>query len=146
MTQNPVVKIPVERLDQLKAIGGALGLSIADTVGHLIRAEIARGTIPDAMPGVIIRRNKTSVRIQLDDQTPHTYGIEQARGLAATIRDVVDGGYATMLNLDVDCLIERGGNGIKLRIPYASDVKIVSRDVARDIARLIDAAVDQKSL
>ncbi len=146
MTQNPVVKIPVERLDQLKAIGGALGLSIADTVGHLIRAEIARGTIPDAMPGVIIRRNKTSVRIQLDDQTPHTYGIEQAKGLAATIRDVVDGGYATMLNLDVDCLIERGGNGIKLRIPYASDVKIVSRDVARDIARLIDAAVDQKSL
>ena len=146
MTQYPVVKIPVERLDQLKAIGGALGLSIADTVGHLIRAEIARGTIPDAMPGVIIRRNKTSVRIQLDDQTPHTYGIEQAKGLAATIRDVVDGGYATMLNLDVDCLIERGGNGIKLRIPYASDVKIVSRDVARDIARLIDAAVDQKSL
>ncbi len=60
-----------ERHEQLKAIAAALGgLSIAETLGHLINAEIARGTIPDTIPGVTIKRVPDGVYIALDPRHP----------------------------------------------------------------------------
>jgi hypothetical protein len=140
LTQNPVVKVPPERLDQLKAIAAALDLSLSDTIGHLIRAEIAKGTIADAIPGAIIKRTKGGVRVQLGDQPVRTYTVANALSIAEMIRDVIEGKMGGWLNVDCDFRVELRGNGVVLYADTRGEPKIVSRDVARDIARLIEAA------
>lgn len=142
--QNPTIQIPSERLDQIKAIGAALGgKSIADTIGHLVRAEVERGTIPDFLPGVTITRQADGVQIALEDDLPVRLSGAGAQSLATTIRNYADGHEttSTLFNVDFGYIIARQGNGIKLTIPFKDGTtKSFSRDVARDFARILDKA------
>jgi len=140
VTQNPTIKLPAERVEQLKAIGDVLGLSIADTVGHLIRAEIARGTISDALPGITIDRDGDRIIMTIDGPRRHFLPLDTAKAIAAQLRKLVapgkDGGT---IDLDANWTAYRVGNGIRVGFSD-SVVKTLSRDVAVDLARLIEAA------
>lgn len=147
--QNPTIQIPSERLDQIKAIGAALGTqSIADTIGHLVRAEIERGTIPDTLPGISISKAGDTVMLALDDDLPVRMTQDRAKELAQIVLDYADGTERVqkLMNMDSAALdstyvIARQGNGIKLTIPLKDGTtKSFSRDVARDFARILDAA------
>ena len=139
MSNTSMIGIPPRRLDQLKAIGTALNLSVADSIGHLIRREIAAGTIPDAIPGIVIRKAKDGVQITIDDGATKTLKRDGARRLAATIRDVLDGQPATE-NLDYGFAVLRRGTGIKIAVPSPGVEHSFSPDLARDLARLVDEA------
>ena len=143
-TQNPTVQLPTERLEQIKAIGSALGLSIADTLGHLIRGEIAKGTITDALPGVSIHRDDASVAIAFDDSAPLKLDLDGAKALAETVKDYTNAGkLQKLLNLDHNFIVERKGNGVKVTIPLTEgSTKNFSVDVARDFARLVNEAAE----
>lgn len=142
--QNPTIQLPTERLEQLKNIGLALGTkSIGETIGRLVRAEIERGTIPDTLPGVSITRQSKGILLALDDDMPVSLTAAGAKSLADTVRDYADGNEASgkLFNVDFGYIIARQGNGIKLTIPFKDGTtKSFSRDVARDFARLLEAA------
>jgi hypothetical protein len=143
--QNPTLQLPTERLQQIKNIGAVLGLSIADTVGHLIRAEVARGTIPDALPGINLARKGNVVVVGLDDETISTFSLSAARSLADTVAEftVAEKAMQKLYNLDHDFMVERKGNGIKVTIPAMNGItKAFSFDVARDFARLVKEAAE----
>ena len=136
---SPMLRLPPRRLDQLKALSAVLNLSLADTVGHLVRKEIAAGTIPDTIPGIVVKRAGDKVVITVDDRATASYGLETARKLAVTIRAVVDvapGEMNVMLNFGV---IRRGG-GMKLFFPLGGPETILSPDLASDLANLIEKA------
>lgn len=144
MSQNPTIKLPAERLNQLKAIGAALDLSLADVIGRMIRAEIERGTISDVIPGIDIQRSALGVAVTFDSGEQHVLPDSAARRfadqitiLASPSRPSVDGG---MTDIDDDWQAVRIGNGIHIGFPSSGERKILSRDVARDVARLIKDA------
>ena len=138
MTQNPTIKVPPERLEQLKAIGAALDLSIADTVGHLIRAEIERGTISDDLPGIQVRPSRGKLSIRFDDHDATLVSTASAKALADTLAEITAGGVGGFVNIDQDYLVMRQGNGIKITLPWPKGpIKVLSNDVARDLSRVI---------
>ncbi len=142
MSQNPTIKLPSERIDQLKAIGAVLDLSIADTVGYLIRREIAAGTIKPGIPGIVIRHTKDGVRIVFDGHAPKTFAEPDAIKLANTILGLTTDEGGGVFSIDSDFTAVRKGNGIEVQLSVkGTPKKMFSRDVARDFADLIRSAV-----
>lgn len=140
LPQLPSIKLPAERITQLKDIAAALGLSSpAEVVGHMVRAEIAKGTIPDTLPGVNITATAEGVAIALDDQPAAHYGKAEALNLATVLDHAANGGRS-LIDLDADFIVARVGNGIKVNVPLAGQDRMLSRDLARDLARLIRSA------
>lgn len=140
MTKTSMIGISPRRLDQLKAIGAALNLSLADSIGHMIRREIEAGTIPDTIPGIVIKSVKDGVRITIDDNAVKTFTSVGARSLVATIRDVIDGDGSSIVNLDYGFSVIRRGNGVKIAVPFPGVENSFSLDLARDFAQLVEDA------
>lgn len=152
MSAQPVnVRLQPRRLEQLKAIAAASGLSIADTVAHMIREKIAAGVIPDDIPGVIVHRVDGGVRIQIDENEPATVTVETARQIVEALRGVVNGGDS-IINLQPFAAsksfsVVRQGTGIKFQVPFHgptakrwNDAPSFSPDLARDLAAVIERA------
>jgi hypothetical protein len=132
-----MLRLPPRRLDQLKALSAALNLSLADTVGHLVRKEIAAGTIPDTIPGIVVKRVGDKVSVAVDDHSAASYSLDTARKLATTIRAVIDGAPGEM-NVMLNFGVIRRGTGMKLFLPLGGPETILSPDLASDLADLID--------
>jgi hypothetical protein len=132
-SQLPSVKVAPERLEQLKALSAKLGLSLSDTIAHLIRGEIARGTIPDVLPGISIKRTAKHVELTVYSQS-FKLPPQAAMNFADNIEKAASGKIGGVLDLDDHWQVVRVGNGIKIgERPF-------SRDVANDIARLLRIA------
>lgn len=134
-----MLRLPPRRLDQLKALSSALNLSLADTIGYMLRKEIAAGTIPDTIPGVVVQRVGDKVSITVDEHPEAVYSLDNARDLAATIKSVLEGAPGIM-NVLRSFGVYRRGNGIKLFLPLGGKEATLSPDLARDLADLIEKA------
>lgn len=140
--QNPTLQLPSERLGQIKRIAEALGgLSISDTVGHLVRQEIERGTIEKTLPGIEIKHSAPAVVIAFDGGAPLRLTPEGAECLAKTIIEFTLGYEAkTTIDMTHKFAVARKGSGIKVTLPaFGGVTKTFSRDVATDLAKLIEA-------
>jgi hypothetical protein len=134
------VKVAPERLAQLKLLGDKLNLSMSDVVALLISQEIQRGTIPDTIPGVTITRTKRrEVAFEFDDGAELLMPNALARSFSDTIERAAVGAIGGVLSIDDDYSVRRVGNGVQIEAPFGS-VRTFTRDVARDIARLIREA------
>lgn len=138
-TDTTSLRLPPRRAEQLKAISVALNLPLSDTIGHLIRREIAAGTIPDHIPGVIVARVDRGISITIDEHPAAIYRVEEARELASTIREVAAGGSG-VINTPGKFGVYRRGNGIKLSLPFPGPETAFPVDIVRDIAALIEKA------
>lgn len=140
MIKSDVVRIPPRRLEQLRAIARVLGLSVADTIAHMIRKEVAAGTIPASIPGVVVKSIDGGMSIQIDDGPVAMLSPAGAHALASTIRSAV-AGKAGVVNLDHHFMFMRRGAGYKLAAPFPGEEHSLSGDLALDIAELVEKAV-----
>lgn len=142
--QSKTIMISTERHRQIKAIADALGLSIADAISHMINSEIARGTIPADVPGFTVEKLKNGVGFTInEDDEPNLMSREAALALAETITDFANGVDVAggVLNVDHQFVVANRGTGIAISVPTSDgSLKVVSRDVARDVARLLEQA------
>lgn len=141
MIKSDVIRIPPRRLEQLRAIGGALNLSVADAVAHLIRKEVAAGTIPAGIPGIAIKKVDDGVSIQIDDGPAKTLSNGAAWDFVAAIRSAVAGKAGTV-NMDEGYMFMARGAGFKLAAPWPGEEHSLSRDLALEIAGLIEQATE----
>lgn len=136
-TQNPTIKLPAERVSQLKAIAAALDLaSVADAVGYLVRKEIERGTIPDTIPGFVIKSYRNKVSIAVDGDAPVLLSKEATSRLAEVLEEVLEG-EPGIANLEHSFVVMRQGIGVRVSFAIDPGGKVLSRDVARDLARIL---------
>lgn len=138
-TDTTSLRLPPRRAAQLKAISTALSLPLSDTIGHLIRREIAAGTISDDIPGIVVERVDLGVSITIDEHPAAIYSVEDARDLANTIRQVAAGGTG-IVNMQRRFAVYRKGSGIKLALPFPGPETAFPADIVRDLATLIDKA------
>lgn len=139
MEGSKMIRVQNRRIDQLKAIAAARNISVADTIGHMIRQEVAAGTIPANIPGIIIKRMDAGVSIQLDDGPVKVMSLKSAANLAEAIRDSVALGRK-IVGTTCGYAIEPRGRGFKLSVPDPGEGISLSGDLALDIADQIEQA------
>ncbi|WP_306225735.1 hypothetical protein [Bosea beijingensis] len=136
-----MLRLPPRRLDQLKALSAVLNLSLADTIGHMLRKEIAAGVIPATIPGIVVQRVGDKVSVTFDDHPALLFSLDIARLFASTIRDVV-GGVSGPHTVQAGAWfsIQRVGNGFKINLRMGGPEVTLSGDLSRDLADLIEKA------
>lgn len=142
MTSPPItIRLDPRRLEQLKAIAVVAGTTTTALIAELVRAKIAAGVIPNAIPGTSVERTNKGVRIQLAENAAHVFPIEQAKALAATIRDVVAGGSG-VVSIGGNFSVLRQGTGYKIAAPIVSEGVSFPGDLAIDLAGIIEATAE----
>ncbi|WKL27186.1 hypothetical protein Q1M63_24520 [Sinorhizobium meliloti] len=127
----------------MKAIGAVMGLSNAAVISAMIREKIAAGVIPNAIPGIVIRKVSAGVGISLNVGREQTFSDDGARALAYAIRGVVAGDTSpTMINMDHNFMVQKQGTGFKIAIPFGSEGIAFPPDLALDLADLIEKAAE----
>lgn len=142
MANSELVRLPRERVDQLRALSKALDIPISDVIGRMIRREIADGTIPSDIPGVQVALVGEMLSVQLEGGMAVSMTTDSAMGLADTLARVAKPGRREIV-LDLDAggvEIEHIGTAVRLKV--GGTQKAFSRDVTRDIADLIADTAD----
>ncbi|MCD1634540.1 hypothetical protein K7H91_12230 [Martelella mediterranea] len=140
MKSTDTIHVSPRRIDQLKAIAAARNTSVSDAIGHMIRKEIAEGTIPANIPGIVIKRTDAGVSVQLDDGPVKVMSVKSAVNLVEAIRDSVALGRK-IVGPTCGYSIEPRGRGFKLFVPDPGEGISLSGDLALDIADQIEQAV-----
>jgi hypothetical protein len=149
--EQPNLKLPVERMEQLRRIGETLNLSLVDVIGHLVRKEIAAGTIKPDLPGITIAGTPSGVTFGFEAART-TLTPSQAVALAEKITSLVNGSslggamrafveaQAPNTGLRKPDPVQVDRRGISLRVTIDGITKPFALDVARDLARLLRTA------
>ena len=143
------LNIPVERIDQLRRIGKSLNLSLVDVIGHLVRKEIAAGTIKADLPGISIAGTVTGVTLGFDGEVVNLTA-SQAIALADSVTSLANGSSAggelrafvasqgpKNLGLRKPDPVRADRRGISVRLTVGESTRAFALDVARDLARLL---------
>lgn len=138
-----MLRLPAERLEQLRRLSRNREETITQSVGWLIAQAIKIGDLADEMPGFTILAHKDVVIFALNEGegVPSRLPAAVAAGLADSIDSVANGKLTTHLNIfgDTGLKVTRVGTGIKLEL-LTGETKVISRDVAKDVARLLRKA------
>ncbi|SOC14351.1 hypothetical protein [Rhodobacter maris] len=138
------IRLPSERIEQLRQIAEARHTTIAEVIAGFVRSEIAAGTIPAAVPGIDVETAGTEIVIKAN-------GFEASVPMheGPTLADVLKG--AATLSTDPErkkqwleglgalsgVQVRRAGNGLKIVSPLTGQVFPLNLDVAVDLGEEI---------
>lgn len=134
------IKLPSERVEQLRALAKNLDMTIADCIAVFIRQQIAQGNLPDTVPGITIERNGEHVVLNTGTFT-RSMTVDLATAYAAQVRSMLDAiktpsqtnPFLTNARLDV----ARRGTSLKLIDRSTGAEKTLAPSVAEDFARVL---------
>lgn len=141
------VRLPSARVEQLRAIGAKLNLSVADVIGYMVGKEIAAGVIPAAIPGVDVARDGDMVLLGFGAHEPVKFSCLQASNIVHDIRVRTQGSellqglraFNEMSAPDfgfAPVSVLRKGRGITIRV--RDQLKSFSPALALELADLIE--------
>lgn len=134
------VRLPAERVEQLRMIAEAENKTIAEVIADFVRSKIAAGTIPATVPGFDVQRSDLSITIKANGFEA-VIPTDQGPTLADVLRDAADRpadperkkrwleGAAALAGIKV----KRAGNGLKLVSPLTGREFPLNLDVAVDL-------------
>lgn len=139
------LRLPAERIEQLRQIAAAKSKSIPEIIGDYIRSEIDAGTIPAHVPGIeisksqeeiTIKANSFEVTIPLHDGSKLADLLLESGEITATDPARKKRWLAGLGALS-GVQVKRAGNGVKLVSPITGTEHALSLDVAADVAAQI---------
>lgn len=151
---SDILRIPTERMQQLRAISKARAMPIADLIAEFVQTQIDAGVISRDVPGFTVTRSGDAVSIGTKDWAA-TLEAKFARDFAAGLRSLdkvkaprfgVTAKEITAFNASPMAQAVRGtleafraGASIQMK-PNASEVPaILAPSIARDLAGWISA-------
>ena len=141
------VKLPSERVEQLRILSKARDMSIADLIAEFVRNEIANGRLTHELPGFGVQRIGAEIEVDLgvDKRTfplemAHAYATAlrwfaapKAAGHLQTFRDITQ-------NLSGAHLVGIGRKGTSIKLTGdAGGERTIAPSIARDLADWIDS-------
>jgi len=140
--QTPSIRVPHERMAQIKMIAEKRSMSYAELIAYWIEREIEDGTIPREVPGVTVRREADQIIVEMG-----AISRSIRRDVAASFADNIRG-VAGLARETAEALgglqVRKRGRGIKITDIESGAELATSPSVARDIAALIDKAAEGK--
>lgn len=149
---SSLIRIPLRRHEQLKLLAQKLGLSLADTVAHMLKEQVAAGVLPAGVPGIEVKADAGSVILTVDENQPVRFTREVARQMAEGLRAVADfsllnaqklgrsAGIPWEFRPSDNYTIARQGAGIRFGAPFGGKAVMLTADLARDLADQIEDA------
>lgn len=137
------IKLPSERVEQLRMLAKALDMTIADCIAMFIREQITKGVLPDTVPGITIERKGESIALDtgsfkrdITADLAKAYAA-QVRGMLDAIKTPAQGNpFLTSAKLDV----AKRGTSLKLIDRSTGAEKTLAPSVAFDFARVLQQA------
>ncbi|MBB2969807.1 hypothetical protein [Mesorhizobium sp. RMAD-H1] len=138
------IKLPSERVEQLRQLSENLNMSIADCIAVFIREQIEKGNLEDRVPGITVERKGNSVTVDTGAfRTSLTADL--AKRYAAQVRAMVRPistpakGNPFIPELDV----ARRGTSIKLIDRATGAAKTLAPSVAEDFVRVLEQSASK---
>ncbi|MBW7056983.1 hypothetical protein KY389_09790 [Paracoccus bogoriensis] len=143
------LKLPVERGKQLQMIAEAEGKTVVDVITDHIRAKVAAGVIPEAIPGIDVAKDGPAISIKapgFEASVP----LNEGPTLADLLKDAASAtddperkarwieGLAALSGVKV----KRMGAGVKLVSPLTGKEYPLASGVAADLADQIKLAAE----
>lgn len=133
-----LIKLPSERVEQLRQLSENLNMSIADCIAMFIREQIEKGNLPDEVPGIIVERTDDKVTVDAGAFRA-SLTADLATGYAAKVRSMMlsiaipskDNPFVPELD------VVRRGTSIKLIDRASGAEKTLAPSVAEDFARVL---------
>lgn len=148
MSNHPTIKLPHERLTQLKQMAANMGaVNMSEVLAKLIEFAQNEGLVAHEIPGVKINALADGLAIKFDDGETVGFSHAEAAQLASEIRAFLSGeaNARTLISINADKQMNFGlkgrGQGIAISIPANSEAKVFDRGLASEFARLIDMAL-----
>lgn len=140
------VQLPQERVAQLEGLAEKWNLSVADTIGRLIKSEIDKGTLSADLPGIKVLRKGRTAHLEAGALKLRSARESFLQDAAQQIRDVIEGVSGISREPSEEGLqVIKRGSGIKLQNLHDGTQHVTSPSVALDIAAQIDRAAEEAS-
>jgi hypothetical protein len=147
--QNPTLQLPAERLAQLKELavvfGGSTPATLSETIGNLISLARDQGLIDHGIPGIQLHCLSDGLVMNFDGGQPTELSFSGARMMSTQVRNYLSG-VKVELEPESDTIFEvagKGGNAVVVK--FGGIEKVLSRDVAKDFADLIETSVNGRT-
>ena len=143
------IQLPAERVEQLRMIAAARNCTVVEVVAGFIRAEIERGTIPSAVPGIDVARTDDATITIVANRFQATLPTNEGPTLADLMKQ---GGSLTTSDPErkkrwieglarlSGATVKRAGKGLKIVSPITGQEFPISLDIAADVADEINRA------
>lgn len=134
-----LVRLPSERVEQLRALSKKLDMTIADCIGMFINEQIAKGNLAADVPGFTVERQGEQIKIDTGEWLKAmTTGdaTQMAKSIRALITPSKNNPFMPTTGLD----IYRRGRSLKLKDPVTGAECTVAPSIASDLANMIERA------
>jgi hypothetical protein len=134
-----LVRLPSERVEQLRALSKKLDMTIADCIGMFINEQIAKGNLAADVPGFTVKRHGDQIKIDTREWLMAlTKGdaAQVAKSIRALITPSKDNPFMPTLGLE----IFRRGRSLKLKDAITGAECTVAPSIASDLANMIERA------
>lgn len=135
------ISLPNERVEQLRMIAAAKNQTIPQVIADFVRAEIAKGTIPDALPGIdvevagpriVIKSGDFEASVPTDEGLTFADLLKQSGGLMGFDEDRRRRWIEGLAVLS-GAKLKRAGNGLKIVSPITGRELPLNLDIAADL-------------
>lgn len=141
-----LIKLPAERVEQLRLLSKARDLPIADLIAEYVRDQVAAGHIPSGVPGIVVKRAGKKVRIDYGTFT-QTDDAQWAQLFALALRYVASrrenpvSQLAEVVSGAHQMGVSRQGTGVKIKVDKHERVLApsIAVDLADEIERIATA-------
>ena len=133
------IKLPSERVEQLRELSKKLDMTIADCIGMFVNEQIAKGNLAADLPGFTVERHGDQIKIDTREWLMAlTKGdaAQVAKSIRSLITPTKDNPFMPTLGLD----IYRRGTSLKLKDTATGAERTVAPSIASDLADQIERA------
>lgn len=141
MSEKSTIRVPAERMTQIRQIVAARGLSgVNDLIAHWVNREITEGTIPAGVPGVNIVINTADHAGELTlGELMLNPTREEAKELSRAIREIA-AGHQKAIETKI-AKVRAAGAGFAIEGLKTTGRYVGGANLLTDVADQIDASV-----
>ncbi len=148
MSNHPTLKVPQERITQLKQMAANMGaVNMSEVMAKLIEFAQSEGLIAHEIPGVKINAFSNGLAIKFDDGETVGFTFDEAARFASEIKDFLAGERSNQHVMSINAqkkmnfALKGRGQGIAVSVPADAAPKLLDRGLATELARLIEMAI-----
>ena len=149
MTNLTQIKLPDDRVQQLRNLAEAQGTSLSGVVGSLMKLLYAHTEVEHDIPSIKVNALPDGLAIRFPESEMTGFSFKAASRLAGLIREYLRGEHAGEKRVELtdpdshagSFAIWRRGKSIKIAIPLNANEKNFSHDLADEFADLLESAI-----
>ncbi|WP_152541124.1 hypothetical protein [Sulfitobacter noctilucae] len=136
-----LVKLPSQRVEQLRQLSSKLQMPISDCIGQFIAEQIEKGNLDPDVPGVQVSKSAKEVRFKTPDVDLRSSRIQFLEDAAASIRAITRPSKNNpLMPLPENFGVTRRGTSVKIRDTETGSETTLALSVALDVAAQLERA------